>query len=200
MLAPPLPLRSSGTRVATPAASSPGLALIVSPDEWAARALASVLEPAGYRVLRAATGADAREGARRAQPDVILIAAELEQPSGEELCRELRRDPAVLPATPILGVSAASVPRSRRRGAAAARRAGVRAVQRRCRGGGRRRGRAPPLTRRDPRPRHAGAPDPRAPLRHDRLVERDGVRGARPRDGRRRRGATRPAAERRHRA
>jgi len=100
--------------VATPAASSPGLALIVSPDEWATRALASVLEPAGYRVLRAATAADAREGARRAQPDVILIAAELEQPSGEELCRELRRDPAVLPATPILGVSAATVTRERR--------------------------------------------------------------------------------------
>ncbi|OLB11333.1 MAG: hypothetical protein AUH07_09640 [Gemmatimonadetes bacterium 13_2_20CM_70_9] len=88
--------------------------LIVSPDEWATRALASVLEPAGYRVLRAATAADAREGARRAQPDVILIAAELEQPSGEELCRELRRDPAVSPATPILGVSAATVARERR--------------------------------------------------------------------------------------
>jgi len=73
-----------------------------------------VLEPAGYRVLRAATAADAREGARRAQPDVILIATELVQPSGEELCRELRHDPAISRATPILGISAAAVPRELR--------------------------------------------------------------------------------------
>jgi len=73
-----------------------------------------VLEPAGYGVLRAATAADAREGARRAQPDVILIAAELVQPSGEELSRELRHDPAISRATPILGISTAAVSRELR--------------------------------------------------------------------------------------
>src|SRR5207245_160726 len=105
-----------GRPLATPAApSAVGLALIVSPDEWTTRALASVLEPAGYGVLRAATAADAREGARRAQPDVILIAAELVQPSGEELSRELRHDPAISRATPILAIEreAEQLPRPR---------------------------------------------------------------------------------------
>jgi PleD family two-component response regulator len=67
-----------------------------------------VLEPAGYRLLRATTGAEARDGARRARPDFILIATQVGGRSGVELCRELRQDPAVTPDTAIIGITSAA--------------------------------------------------------------------------------------------
>jgi PleD family two-component response regulator len=67
-----------------------------------------VIEPAGYRVLGATTGAEARDGARSARPDVILIATQVGDRRGVELCRELRQDPEVTPDTAIIGMTAAA--------------------------------------------------------------------------------------------
>jgi len=94
--------------------SRSGLALIVSADRWAARALGSVLEPAGYRVLGATTGAEVRDRARSARPDFILIATQLGDLSGAELCRELRQDPEVTPDTAIIGMTSAAAMREQR--------------------------------------------------------------------------------------
>lgn len=89
-------------------------ALIVSADEWWAGSLASVLEPAGYRVTVAEKGADAQAQARTGQPDVILIATPLRDMEGLELCRALRQDPSIRPAVPIIGITSEPITRKQR--------------------------------------------------------------------------------------
>jgi PleD family two-component response regulator len=89
--------------------------LIASTDAWSVRALGSVLEPAGYRVLRATTVAEARDGARSARPDFILMATQVGDRSGVELCRELRQDAEVTPDTAIVGMMSAATREQRLR-------------------------------------------------------------------------------------
>ena len=69
--------------------------LLASRDEVFARSLESVLAPAGYSVLRAYTARSARDQARRTRPDAVVLATDLEDPTGLELCRQLRADGAV---------------------------------------------------------------------------------------------------------
>ncbi len=76
--------------------------LLASRDEVFARSLETVLGPAGYSVLRAYTARSARDQARRTRPDAVVLATDLEDPTGLELCRELRTDGAVSASTPIL--------------------------------------------------------------------------------------------------
>jgi len=76
--------------------------LLASRDEVFARSLETVLTPAGYAVLRAYTARSARDQARRTQPDAVVLATDLEDPTGLELCRQLRADRAVSASTPIL--------------------------------------------------------------------------------------------------
>jgi PleD family two-component response regulator len=104
----PPPWHPGGVRLTNPGLSPSGLALIATTDAWSVRALGSVLEPAGYRVLRATTGAEARDGARSARPDFILIAPQVGDGSGVELCRELRQDPEVTSDTAIIGMTSAA--------------------------------------------------------------------------------------------
>ncbi len=89
------------------------LALIADAEEWSARAIQSVLEPAGYRVVRVATGSATIEQARSAQPDAILIVADLPDLDGVELCGRLRRDPLITPSTPIALMGSAPLSRER---------------------------------------------------------------------------------------
>ena len=104
-----------GAHLSKHTASSPvDLALIVSADEWWAGSLASVLEPAGYRVTVAETGADAQAHARSGRPDVILIATPLRDMEGLELCRTLRQDPSVRSAVPIIGTTSEPITRKQR--------------------------------------------------------------------------------------
>src|SRR5947208_6534352 len=56
---------------ATPSHSP--LVLIANAQEWVTRSLESILRPAGYAVLKAYTGHDALEGARRSGADVIVL-------------------------------------------------------------------------------------------------------------------------------
>jgi len=90
------------------------LALIVSADEWLAGSLSSVLEPAGYRVTGAATGAAAQAQLQRSRPDVILIVARPRDTEGLELCRALRQDPSVRRAVPIIGIMSEPITRKQR--------------------------------------------------------------------------------------
>jgi PleD family two-component response regulator len=76
--------------------------LLASRDEVFARSLETVLAPAGYNVLRAYTARSARDQARRTRPDAVVLATDLEDPTGIELCRELRGAGGVSASTPIL--------------------------------------------------------------------------------------------------
>jgi len=97
-----------------PAATFPaGLALVAAPDEWA-RALESVLEPRGYRVLRATSGAGTVERARSAPPDLILVASNLPDLDGVTVGRTLREQALITPSTPIILMAPTSATRERR--------------------------------------------------------------------------------------
>src|ERR1051325_10573656 len=81
------------------------LVLIASAQEWVTRSLESIPRPAGYAVLKAYTGRDALEGARRSAPDVVILDNELPETDVLALCRALRVDPYITPSTPILVTS-----------------------------------------------------------------------------------------------
>jgi len=77
------------------------LALLVDDREERSHWLARLLEDGGYAVLRERAGRDARERARMAQPDLIVVAHDLPDGAGVELCRGLRADARVTSSTPI---------------------------------------------------------------------------------------------------
>jgi len=78
------------------------LVLIANDQEWSARSLESILGPAGYSVVRAYTGQQALERARTAQPDLIILDAQMPDLHGFEVCRMLRSDPRFSATTPIV--------------------------------------------------------------------------------------------------
>ncbi len=88
---------------ATPAHAP--LVLIANAQEWVTRSLESILRPAGYAVLKAYTGRDALDGARRSAPDVVILDRALPETDVLALCRALRVDPYITPSTPILVTS-----------------------------------------------------------------------------------------------
>lgn len=97
--------RTAYARIARmPEAATPArtlLVLVANAQEWVSRSLESILRPAGYAVLKAYTGLDALEGARRSAADVIILDSALPDTDVLALCRTLRGDPAITPSTPI---------------------------------------------------------------------------------------------------
>jgi PleD family two-component response regulator len=83
-------------------AGSAPLVLIANDQEWSARSLESILGPSGYSVVRAYTGQQALERARTAQPDLIILDAQMPDVHGFEVCRLLRSDPRFSATTPII--------------------------------------------------------------------------------------------------
>ena len=94
--------------------SRPPLLLIANSQEWHSRSLESILGPHGYAVLRAYTGKQAIERARSARPDLIILDTDLPDRDGLDVCRELRADPSISAATPILITSPGHASRQRR--------------------------------------------------------------------------------------
>ena len=92
-----------GTRdlMSNPTPSAP-VVLLASPDEVFTRSLESVLTPAGYAILRTYTASSAMAQAQRTRPDALILATDLTDPTGMELCRALRQQNVVTPSTPIL--------------------------------------------------------------------------------------------------
>ena len=88
--------------MATDTAGSAPLVLIANDQEWSARSLESILGPSGYSVVRAYTGQQALERARTAQPDLIILDAQMPDIHGFEVCRLLRSDPRFSATTPII--------------------------------------------------------------------------------------------------
>ena len=77
------------------------LVLIGSKGEWLGRSLESVLESAGYAVIRVEGGQRSLELARRLKPDVVILDEDLGGMTGVAVCQALRDDPLFDHATPI---------------------------------------------------------------------------------------------------
>ena len=82
--------------------SRPPLVLIANDQEWSARSLESILAPNGFAVLRAYTGQQALDRARTAQPDLIILDAQMPDMHGVEVCRALKDDPRYSGTIPII--------------------------------------------------------------------------------------------------
>jgi len=95
-------------------APSAPLVLIANDQEWSARSLESILGPSGYSVVRAYTGQQALERARTAQPDLIILDAQMPDMHGFEVCRALREDPRFSATTPIVITTSGPSGRSQR--------------------------------------------------------------------------------------
>jgi len=80
-----------------------GLSLVLIADDQAERTrwLVRLLEGAGYAVLRERVGQHVRERAQFAHPDLIVLAPDLPDVTGVELCRQLRADARITSSTPI---------------------------------------------------------------------------------------------------
>ena len=82
--------------------ADPATILLVDDDPLIVRSVSFLLRQEGYRVVPAASGAEALAAAREAQPDVVLLDVALPDLSGVEVCRRLRQDTGV----PIIILSA----------------------------------------------------------------------------------------------
>jgi len=85
------------------------LALLVSGDDWSARALQSALQPSGYRALQTWNSRETRDVMRVARPDVVLLLANLPDGDAVDLCRWMRQDTRVSASTPVVIIRPAPV-------------------------------------------------------------------------------------------
>jgi DNA-binding response OmpR family regulator len=85
------------------------LVLMVNDEEWATRAIESILKPEGYAVLMAYTGQQGLDLASKIRPDLILIDLRLPDLTGIDLCARMRRLPTVRASTPIVLYTAGPV-------------------------------------------------------------------------------------------
>jgi len=76
--------------------------LLVDDDPLIVRSVSFLLRQEGYRVVSAASGAEALAAAREAPPDVVLLDVALPDLGGVEICRRLRQETGV----PIIILSA----------------------------------------------------------------------------------------------
>jgi len=95
-------------------ASPPPLVLIANDQEWSTRSLESVLGPQGFASVRAYTGRQAIELARRVHPDVIILDAGMPDISGIEICQRLRDDLEFPRSTPLIVTTAGPASRAQR--------------------------------------------------------------------------------------
>lgn len=84
------------------APEAPPLILLIDDQESSIRAMESVLEQAGYAVLKTYNGRQGLERAASLRPDAVLLRIELPDMSGAEACRRLRADPRTGGLTPII--------------------------------------------------------------------------------------------------
>jgi PleD family two-component response regulator len=90
------------------------LALVVDDQEWTARSLESILSPNGYAVLKAYTGRQALELARKVQPEILVIDMHLPDMRGAEVCRQMRELPTIRESTPIVMLTTSPLGRAER--------------------------------------------------------------------------------------
>ena len=96
------------------AASRAQIVLLVNRQEWTARSVESVLQPAGFAVIKAYTGRQAIDLAVRLRPDLVIVDYKLSDISGLEVCRAIRAMPTVDDTIPFVIATAASLSRKER--------------------------------------------------------------------------------------
>jgi PleD family two-component response regulator len=94
--------------------SSPPLVLLANDQEWSARSLESILGPQGFATVRAYTGRQAIELARRTQPDVIIVDDGLPDIAGIDVCQRILEDLELPSCTPLLVTTAGPASRAHR--------------------------------------------------------------------------------------
>jgi diguanylate cyclase (GGDEF)-like protein len=102
---------SAGSASPSPA---PPLVLVANDQEWSARTLESVLGQAGFAVVRAYTGRQAVDVARRTQPDAVILDVGMPDIGGIEVCQLLRSDVGLSQSTPIVMTTAGPASRALR--------------------------------------------------------------------------------------
>ena len=90
------------------------LVLLVNQEEWTARSVESVLEPAGYAVVKAYTGRQAIELAARLHPDLVIVDYKLPDTLGLDTCQAIRKLSTVDKATPFVIATSANLSRRER--------------------------------------------------------------------------------------
>ena len=90
------------------------IVLLVNRQEWTARSLESVLQPAGFAVVKAYTGRQAIELADGLRPDLVVVDYRLTDMAGLEVCRAIRELPTVDDTIPFIIATAASLSREER--------------------------------------------------------------------------------------
>ena len=96
------------------AASRAPIVLLVNRHEWTARSVESVLQPAGFAVVKAYTGRQAIELSGRILPDLVIVDYKLTDIMGLDVCRAIRELPTVDDTTPFVIATAASLSRKER--------------------------------------------------------------------------------------
>ena len=96
------------------AASRARIVLLINRQEWTARSVESVLQPAGFAVVKAYTGRQAIELAARLRPDLVIVDYKLTDMLGLDACRAIRELPTVDDTTPFVIATAASISRKER--------------------------------------------------------------------------------------
>jgi diguanylate cyclase (GGDEF)-like protein len=94
--------------------SPPPLVLLANDQEWSARSLESIIGPHGFASVRAYTGKQALDLARRTQPDVVIVDVGMPDIDGFEVCLRLRSDLEFPLSTPILMTTAGPASRAHR--------------------------------------------------------------------------------------
>jgi PleD family two-component response regulator len=97
-----------------PAPARPALVLVADDQEWSARALESVLAPAGFAVLRCTSGRQLLEQARLVVPDLLLVKADLDAGGAAALLGRLRAEGRLAAGTPVFVTAAAPLQRAER--------------------------------------------------------------------------------------
>ena len=108
------PDKTRADRASTEGVTRAPVILIANDQEWSARSIESVLHPRGYAVLRAFTGRQALNLARRAQPDALIVDLRLPDLDGADVCRSLLEDDRFSRTTPIFITTASPTDRATR--------------------------------------------------------------------------------------
>lgn len=93
------------------------LVLVTIDQEWTARSLESILNPAGYAVLKARNGEQALELLKRVTPDLLLVDHDLPDMSGVSLVQRIRHRFERIRHTPLVVLTMDTLSREQRIGA-----------------------------------------------------------------------------------
>ena len=95
-------------------APRPPLVLLADDQEWSARALESVLAPAGFAVLRCTGARQVLEQAHFIAPDLLVVRADLAPGGAASLLEQLRTEARLPPGTAVFVTTAAPLQRGER--------------------------------------------------------------------------------------